>query len=102
MIKYAGNIIPMTKGDCSMIKHFTKYYKSHLPLFFLDFTCAFLMAGLDLFFPAVVKKTIDEILPSKNLRLLIWVSIGLLILYILRAVFQYIVDYWGHVLGVRI
>ena len=85
-----------------MIKHFTKYYKSHLPLFFLDFTCAFLMAGLDLFFPAVVKKTIDEILPSKNLRLLIWVSIGLLILYILRAVFQYIVDYWGHVLGVRI
>lgn len=85
-----------------MIRHFAKYYKNHLPLFFLDFTCAFLMAGLDLFFPAVVKRTIDEILPSKNLRLLIWVSIGLLILYILRSVFQYIVDYWGHVLGVRI
>ncbi len=85
-----------------MIRHFAKYYKNHLPLFCLDFTCAFLMAGLDLVFPAIVGKTIDEILPSKNLELLIWVSIGLLILYILRAVFQYIVDYWGHVLGVRI
>ncbi len=85
-----------------MIRHFAKYYKNHLPLFCLDFTCAFLMAGLDLVFPAIVRKTIDEILPSKNFELLIWISIGLLILYILRAVFQYIVDYWGHVLGIRI
>ena len=85
-----------------MIRHFAKYYKNHLPLFCLDFTCAFLMAGLDLVFPAIVRKTIDEILPSKNFELLIWISVGLLILYILRAVFQYIVDYWGHVLGVRI
>ena len=77
-----------------MIKRFAKYYKNHLPLFYLDFTCAFLMAGLDLIFPAIVRKTIDEILPSKNFKLLIWISAGLLVLYILRAVFQYIVDYW--------
>ncbi|HZJ76685.1 MAG TPA: ABC transporter ATP-binding protein [Oscillospiraceae bacterium] len=85
-----------------MIKHFVKYYKNHLPLFCLDFTCAFLMAGLDLVFPAIVRKIIDEILPAGNLKLLIWISVGLLILYILRSIFQYIVDYWGHVLGVRI
>ena len=85
-----------------MIRHFAKYYKNHLPLFYLDFICAFLMAGLDLIFPTIVRKTIDEILPSKNLRLLIWTGVGMLVLYILRAVLQYIVDYWGHVLGVRI
>ena len=85
-----------------MVKHFVKYYKNHLPLFYLDFICAFLMAGLDLIFPTIVRKTIDEILPSKNFKLLMWVGVGLLVLYILRAVFQYIVDYWGHVLGVRI
>ncbi len=85
-----------------MIRHFAKYYKNHLPLFYLDFICAFLMSGLDLIFPTIVRKTIDEILPSRNLRLLIWTGAGLLVLYILRAVFQYIVDYWGHVLGVRI
>ena len=85
-----------------MIRHFAKYYKNHLTLFYLDFICAFLMAGLDLIFPTIVRKTIDEILPSKNLRLLIWTGVGMLVLYILRAVLQYIVDYWGHVLGVRI
>ncbi len=85
-----------------MIKRFAKYYRNHLPLFFLDFTCAFLMAGLDLVFPSVVRKTIDDILPAKNMNLLIWVGVGLLILYVVRAALQYIVDYWGHVLGARI
>ena len=85
-----------------MIKRFSTYYKSHLPLFFLDFSCAFLMAGLDLIFPTVVSKMIDDILPSKNLSLIIKIGIGLLALYLVKAILEYIVNYWGHTLGVRI
>ncbi|MBU5676013.1 ABC transporter ATP-binding protein/permease [Alkaliphilus sp. MSJ-5] len=85
-----------------MIKRFAKYYRNHLPLFYLDFSCAFLMAGLDLVFPNVVRKMIDDIIPAKNLSLIIWAGVGLLILYIVRAALQYIVDYWGHVMGTRI
>lgn len=85
-----------------MIKRFAKYYRNHLPLFFLDFSCAFLMAGLDLVFPTAVSKMIDNVLPSRNLSLIIWIGIGLLLLYVFRAVLQYIVDYWGHTLGARI
>ncbi|QUH19616.1 ABC transporter ATP-binding protein [Alkaliphilus sp. B6464] len=85
-----------------MIKLFAKYYRNHLPLFYLDFACAFLMAGLDLVFPNVVRKMIDDIIPARNLSLIIWAGVGLLILYVVRAVLQYIVDYWGHVMGTRI
>ncbi|MEW9121806.1 MAG: ABC transporter ATP-binding protein [Thermotaleaceae bacterium] len=84
-----------------MLKRFSKYYKGHLPLFFLDFGCAFLMAGLDLVFPIVVGMLIDDILPARNLSLTLWIGVGLFGLYIVRYFLNYVVDYWGHVLGVR-
>jgi len=60
------------------------------------------MAGLELVFPSVVRLMIDDILPSKNLNSIIMTGVGLLVLYIASAALQYIVDYWGHVLGTRI
>jgi ATP-binding cassette subfamily B protein len=85
-----------------LFKRFFKYYRPHLPLFLLDFGCAFAMAGLDLVFPVSVQWIIDKVLPQRNLNLFYWICGGLLGLYLLRAFLQYVVDYWGHVLGVRI
>lgn len=85
-----------------MIKRFAKYYKPHLGLFALDFTCAFIMSGMDLVFPVALQYIIDEILPSGNLKLLLWLGGGLLLMYIVHAVFEYIVDYYGHMVGLRI
>ena len=84
-----------------MLKRFVKYYRPHLPLFILDFSCAFAIAGLDLVFPVAVQWIIDQIFPQHDLDLLARICAGLLGLYLLRALLQYIVDYWGHVLGVR-
>ena len=85
-----------------MLKHFIRYYKPHMPLFILDFGCAFVMAIMDLVFPMVVTTMIDKVFPSKNLKIIMWTGIGMMVLYVIRAVLQYIVDYWGHVLGVRL
>lgn len=85
-----------------MFKRFAKYYKAHLPLFTLDFSCAFLMSALQLIFPIIVQVFIDDILPNKNMNLMIWYGLGLLLLYILKYYLYYIVTYWGHVLGIRI
>ncbi|SNS04359.1 ATP-binding cassette, subfamily B [Anaerovirgula multivorans] len=84
-----------------MLQKFVRYYKSHLPLFTLDFTCAFIMAIMDLVFPYVVVRMIDDVFDTRNLQTILWVGAGMLLLYILRSILQYIVDYWGHVLGVR-
>ncbi len=84
-----------------MIRRFARYYRPHLTLFLIDFGCAFLMATLDLVFPVAVQRIIDQILPAGNISLFFKVCAGLLFLYLLRALLEYIVDYWGHVLGVR-
>jgi ATP-binding cassette subfamily B protein len=84
-----------------MLKRFISYYKPHRKLFIIDMVCAFFIAALDLVFPIATNTIIDEILPSGNMRALYIISAVLFVLYILRAIFNYIVDYWGHVVGTR-
>ena len=85
-----------------MIKRFAKYYKPHLGLFTLDFSCAFIMSGMDLVFPVALQQIIDKIIPSGDLSMLWWIGGGLLLMYLVHAVFEYIVDYFGHMVGLRI
>lgn len=84
-----------------MLKRFVAYYKPHLFLFTIDMVCAFLIAGIDLFFPSFTKKALDQYIPQRDLRGLITVSIVLGILFLFRAFFTYVVNYWGHIVGVR-
>ncbi len=72
-----------------------------MSLFILDFTCAFIMSIMDLIFPVFAKGMIDTILPNRSIKIIIWSGIGLLFLYVIRSILEYIVNYWGHVLGVR-
>ncbi len=72
-----------------------------MALFVLDFSCALVMAALDLVFPVAVQWIIDSVLPHRDLTLFFKICAGLLVLYLLRALLEYIVHYWGHVLGVR-
>ncbi|MEE0741823.1 MAG: ABC transporter ATP-binding protein [Emergencia sp.] len=85
-----------------MIKKFAKYYKPHLPLFILDMTCAFIVACCDLFYPVIAKNIINDYVPNKNLQLFITWALILLAIYVLKSVLNYIIQYWGHIVGVRI
>lgn len=84
-----------------MIKKFIAYYKPHIKLFILDMVCAFLIAGIDLFFPSFTRTALDDYIPNGNVRGLITISIILGILFVLRALFNYVVNFWGHIVGVR-
>ena len=84
-----------------MLKRFAGYYRPHLVLFSVDFGCAFAMSLLDLVFPVAVQFIIDSVLPQRNIGLFFKICAALLALYLFRAFLEYIVDYWGHVLGVR-
>jgi len=85
-----------------MIKKFVSYYKPHKKLFILDMVCAFFIAVLDLAFPVVTRNFINKYIPNGNVDLMIRWTIYLALLFILRYIAQYIVNYWGHVVGVRI
>jgi len=84
-----------------MIRKFIAYYRPHLRLFILDMACAFMIAGIDLVFPRFTTLALDNYIPSGNMRGIVIISVIMAMLFILRAVFNYIVNYWGHVVGVR-
>jgi len=85
-----------------MIRQFFAYYQPYRGLFFLDFGCAFIVGLLELGFPLAVNQFVDKLLPSKNWPVIILASAALLGIYALNTVLQYIVTYWGHMLGINI
>ena len=84
-----------------MVKKFISYYSNHKKLFILDLLCAFALALCDLVYPMITREIINNVVPNKNLRLLIIFGISLLVIYILKYIFNFFVQYWGHVVGVR-
>lgn len=84
-----------------MIKRFIRYYKPHWKLFLLDMICALIVAACDLFFPFISGNIIDIYIPNKELRLmLIWGGV-LLGIFVLKVVLNYIIQFYGHCVGVR-
>jgi len=84
-----------------MLKKFISYYKPYLKLFILDLSCAFLIASIDLAFPLITRQFINDIIPNGRLRIFYIFIIALLVLAVIRAVLNYIIDYWGHIVGTR-
>lgn len=85
-----------------MLKRFVAYYKPHKKLFFIDMFFAFLISIFDLVFPIFTRNMVNEIIPNGRMDLLLRWTIIMLFLFVLRYISQYIVSYWGHLLGVRI
>lgn len=85
-----------------MIRRFFTYYRPHRRLFVIDFSSAVIVALLELAFPLAVQWFIDTLLPGGNWNMIVSVSIGLLLLYIISTLLQFIVNYWGHKLGINI
>ncbi|GIO83345.1 multidrug ABC transporter ATP-binding protein [Paenibacillus faecis] len=85
-----------------MLRRFFTYYRPYKKLFILDFTCAVVAGLLELGFPVAVNHFVDKLLPGKNWTLILWASAALLGVYLLNTALNYIVTYWGHMLGVNI
>ncbi len=85
-----------------MLKRFYSYYIPHKKLFIIDFSSAIIVAILELAFPLAVQWFIDSLLPTENWSAIVSVSIALLVLYIFSTFLQFIVNYWGHKLGINI
>src|SRR5215813_6761690 len=85
-----------------MLRRFFAYYRPHWRLFALDFTCAVTSGLMELAFPLAVRTYVDQLLPSQNWGLILGAAAGLLAIYLVNTGLQYIVNYWGHVLGISI
>jgi ATP-binding cassette subfamily B protein len=84
------------------LKTFFSYYAPYKVLFTVDFLSAVIVGLLELAFPIIVSLFIDELLPTGNWKWIILASIGLVLVYLFNTLMQFIVTYWGHMLGTNI
>lgn len=84
-----------------MIQRFIQYYRPHWKLFSLDLLCAFLMSIIDLLFPVLTRVATNNLIPTGQIDRLFLLGGGMAVLYLIRAGFEYFVECYGHVLGVR-
>src|SRR4051812_28303879 len=86
----------------SMLRRFFSYYRPYKGLFILDFACAIIAGLLELAFPLAVSTFINDLLPGENWPVIVLACLALLGIYALNTALQYIVTYWGHMLGINI
>lgn len=92
----------MQKVRKGLFKRFASYYKPHVKLFAIDMVCAFVISVFNLVYPYITKEIINNYVPNKLMYLLL-AGAGLLLgLYVIKACLNYVLQYWGHVVGVRI
>lgn len=92
------------KGGFKMhvMKKFIGYYKPYKKIFFIDMFCAMMISLIDLAFPQILNYLNDTLyLDTKEaiLNSLLYLFIGLLIMYIVRAVCRFYVSGQGHIMG---
>lgn len=85
-----------------LLRRFWSYYRPYKKLFVLDFSCAIVAAVLELSFPLFVNQVVDKLLPSNNWSLTLIACFGLLAIYCINTALNFVVNYWGHMLGINI
>ena len=85
-----------------LIKRFIPYYRPHLKLFVADILCAGLISAFNLIYPYITGEIIDNFVPNRLMNLLLISAFALLAFYVIKAGLNYFLQYWGHIVGVRI
>lgn len=89
------------KKSQGLLRRFVRYYKPHKKLFAIDMVCAFVISVFNLVYPYVTKEIINNYVPNKLANMLIAGCMILLAIYVIKALLNYVLQYWGHLVGVR-
>ena len=88
----------------SILKRFVSFYKPYRGLFYLDCVCAVLLCVIDLSFPQILRWLPEGLFSGSAesiMAALRWLFPALLIWYLLRALCQFYVTSFGHIMGTR-
>ena len=85
-----------------MLKKFMHYYKPYKKLFIEDMIASFLVSLTAMIYPVITRNMLNDFVPNRKYNLVIIFGIVLLVIYIIRALLKYFVQFYGHVMGVGI
>ena len=84
-----------------MLKRFLRYYKPHKKMLILDMGASLLISVIGMVYPIVTNKMLNIYIPEKMYSTIVIAGVIVLSLYVMRMGLRYFVDYYGHVIGVK-
>lgn len=84
-----------------MLKRFMAYYKPHKLLFFFDMLASLAVAAIAITYPMITRTMLNTYIPNNNIRMVVVCGGALLCVYLLRMGLNYFIQYYGHVMGVK-
>ena len=87
-----------------MLKRFLAFYRPYRGLFCLDLCCVVIAGVIDLAFPQLLKLLVNGLFRREAaviMRYLFWITAGLMLMYIVRYICNYINLSLGHIMGAK-
>ena len=84
-----------------MLKRFLAYYKPHRLLFALDMLASLAVAVIGIIYPVITRHMLNDLIPNQKNRMIVICGIALLGVYLIRMLLNFFIQYYGHVMGVR-
>ncbi|MDY2981144.1 MAG: ABC transporter transmembrane domain-containing protein [Fusobacterium sp.] len=84
-----------------MIRRFISYYKPYKKIFILDMIASFLIACLGMLYPITTRVMLNKLIPEKNYKMIYIFGAFLLVIYVTRMFLRFFVQYYGHIMGVK-
>lgn len=84
-----------------MLKRFIAYYKPHKKLLALDMLASLFISVLGMVYPVVTRNMLNDFIPNKKIRLIVIFGIALFFIYFIRMLLRYFVQYYGHIIGIK-
>ena len=84
-----------------MLKRFMSYYKPHKKMLALDLIASLLISLTGMIYPIVTNKMLNVYIPDRMYSTIVIAGVIVLALYVIRMLLRYFVQYYGHIIGVR-
>ena len=84
-----------------MLKRFIAYYAPHKGMLALDLLASLMISVLGMVYPVITNKMLNEYFPNRMYGAIVTAGIAVLVLYVIRLLLRYFVQYYGHVIGVK-
>ncbi len=84
-----------------MLKRFLKYYKPHKKIFALDMLASFTISIIGIIYPIITRNMLNVFIPERKYSLIVIAGLGLFVIYFIRMQLMYFIQYYGHIMGVK-
>ena len=100
MSQHEENSRRSVKQTRGLLRRFISYYKPHRKLFAMDMGAALLVSAIGVVYPIITRTMLNTLIPERQYRMIVIFGLALLLLYFVKMMLNYFIQYQGHMMGV--